>query len=67
MKGGILEFEMTDQPVKTAFDEAPVSAIEGRSVTVPRIEGDKMFTKDSWIFMRAAYARGQDLLHSRRH
>jgi hypothetical protein len=39
MKGGVLEFDMTDQPVKTAFDNYPASGNAERAVAVPLIDG----------------------------
>lgn len=41
--GGTLEFEMTNQPVKTWFTEFPVSAIEEKTAAVPVIEGTRIF------------------------
>ena len=45
MNGGLLEFEMTDAPVKNWFTEFPVSQITERSASVPVIIADaKTFT-----------------------
>ncbi len=49
MKGGVLEFEMTDQPIRTAFNEFPVSSLNVESVAVPVIEGERTFTERSRI------------------
>jgi len=43
MKGGVLEFAMIDTPVKTAFTEFPVSAMNVDSVSVPVITGERTF------------------------
>ncbi len=43
MRGGILEFAMTDQPVETAFNEFPVSSINIKTVAVPVITGERTF------------------------
>ncbi|HQZ82068.1 MAG TPA: GH92 family glycosyl hydrolase [Pyrinomonadaceae bacterium] len=43
MRGGVLEFSMTDQPVNTAFTEFPVSAIKVDTVAVPAISGERTF------------------------
>ena len=37
MRGGVLEFAMTDQPIATAFNEFPVSSIKSDTVAVPSI------------------------------
>jgi hypothetical protein len=44
MKGGILEFTMSDRPVATAFTEFPASGAKSNTVAVPVIEGDKIFS-----------------------
>lgn len=49
MSGGVLEFEMTDRPSKTAFTEFPVSKIEANSVAVPVIKGLRTFQDDASI------------------
>lgn len=38
-KGGLLEFEMSREPVKTAFSGYPVSKIDGSTSPVPAING----------------------------
>src|SRR5262249_9702514 len=38
MKGGLLEFEMSDSPIKDAFDKMPTSDDRVDTVAVPRIE-----------------------------
>ncbi len=43
MRGGILEFAMTDQPVETAFNEFPISSIAEKTVAVPVITGERTF------------------------
>ncbi len=49
MRGGVLEFAMTDQPVTTAFTEFPVSSSSGNFVAVPVIEGKRTFTDKTTI------------------
>ncbi len=49
MKGDVIEFTMTDQPVMTAFSEFPVSSIQGVSVAVPVMGGERMFTEKTLI------------------
>lgn len=46
MRGGVLEFEMTNAPVKTAFLESPVSAAGQRFAAVPLIEAGERVFKD---------------------
>jgi predicted alpha-1,2-mannosidase len=46
MRGGILEFEMTNASVKTAFQEFPVSATEQEFSAVPLIEAGERVFKD---------------------
>jgi hypothetical protein len=46
MRGGTLEFEMTNAPVKTAFQEFPVSATEQEFSAVPLIEAGERVFKD---------------------
>jgi hypothetical protein len=46
MGGGILEFEMTNAPVKTAFQEPPVSATKQDFAAVPLIEAGERVFKD---------------------
>ncbi|HQZ95937.1 MAG TPA: GH92 family glycosyl hydrolase [Pyrinomonadaceae bacterium] len=41
MKGGVLEFSMTDAPAMGAFSEFPVSSIGGQTVSVPVINGER--------------------------
>jgi putative alpha-1,2-mannosidase len=43
MKGGVLEFDMTDKPVTTAFLRFPVSSGGGDSIAVPVITADRTF------------------------
>ncbi|MGD9588810.1 MAG: GH92 family glycosyl hydrolase [Pyrinomonadaceae bacterium] len=45
MRGGVLEFEMTDQPVKTAFNEFPSSSVPTRTVAVPVITAERTFAE----------------------
>ncbi|HEX8194917.1 MAG TPA: GH92 family glycosyl hydrolase [Pyrinomonadaceae bacterium] len=46
MRGGILEFEMTNAPLKTAFQEPPVSATKQDFAAVPLIEAGERVFKD---------------------
>jgi predicted alpha-1,2-mannosidase len=46
MRGGTLEFEMSNQPVKTAFQESPVSATRQQFAAVPLIEAKERVFKD---------------------
>ena len=39
MNGGVLEFEMSAEPVKDAFDKFPVTQIDAGFVSVPLIDG----------------------------
>ncbi|MGB7203093.1 MAG: GH92 family glycosyl hydrolase [Pyrinomonadaceae bacterium] len=43
MKGGVLDFEMTDMPVTNAFTVFPVSSLKMDSVAVPVITGERTF------------------------
>lgn len=49
MRGGVLEFSMIDQPVKTAFDHFPVSSIDISTTAVPVIEGERIFTDKTLV------------------
>ncbi|MFT3743237.1 MAG: GH92 family glycosyl hydrolase [Pyrinomonadaceae bacterium] len=49
MKGGILEFTMTDAPAMSAFTEFPVSSIGVPTVSVPVISGKRTFTDKTTI------------------
>ncbi len=49
MRGGVLEFSMIDQPVKTAFDHFPVSSIDMSTTAVPVIEGERIFTDKTLV------------------
>lgn len=51
MKGGVLEFAMTDQPVSTAFTEFPVSSMDVDSVSVPVIAGERTIRNPSSVVM----------------
>lgn len=46
MRGGSLEFEMANAPVKNAFSEAPVSATRQNYAAVPLIEAGERVFKD---------------------
>lgn len=53
MRGGVLEFEMANAPVKTAFLESPVSATKQKFVAVPMIEaGERIFTDKTEIRLK---------------
>jgi hypothetical protein len=54
MKGGALEFEMSAEPVRDAFNEFPVSSIESNSVSVPSIETDKSFKNQTQFFIKTS-------------
>ncbi len=62
MGGGVLEFSMADQPMRTAFSEFPFSTMSfvgGHGLTlstiaVPQIEGARVFRDTSIVFMRTA-------------
>ncbi|NNE99167.1 MAG: glycoside hydrolase family 92 protein, partial [Pyrinomonadaceae bacterium] len=45
--GGVLEFEMTDKPVKNWFTESPVSKVEIDFPPVPTIEGKRVFREQT--------------------
>jgi predicted alpha-1,2-mannosidase len=47
--GAVLEFEMTDAPVKDWFTEFPVSKIEQRSPIVPTIEARRVFENETEV------------------
>jgi putative alpha-1,2-mannosidase len=53
MKGGVLEFEMADAPVETAFTEFPASATGGDFVAVPVVSGQRVFAKDAQVVIRS--------------
>jgi predicted alpha-1,2-mannosidase len=53
MSGGILEFEMSAAPVKIAFVEAPVSAINGNFVAVPQITASqRVFPNETTVALK---------------
>jgi hypothetical protein len=47
--GAVLEFEMTDAPVKDWFTEFPVSKIERQSPIVPTIEAKRVFETETEV------------------
>ena len=49
MRGGVLEFAMTDQPVEKAFNEFPVSSIGIDTVAVPVITGERTFADNTTV------------------
>lgn len=49
MKGGTLEFEMTDKPVKNWFSQFSVSKIESNFAIVPTIEADRVFKNETTV------------------
>lgn len=51
MKGGLLEFAMTETPVTTAFTEFPVSAGSERAVAVPVLDGMRVFNDKTTVSM----------------
>lgn len=53
MNGGVLEFEMTDQPAKNWFKEFPVSKIEGNFAPVPAIDAARVFNRETTVKISA--------------
>jgi putative alpha-1,2-mannosidase len=53
MKGGTLEFEMTDKPEVRAFTSTsgPVSTLPGNAVAVPLIGGQRIFSGTTTVFI----------------
>jgi predicted alpha-1,2-mannosidase len=49
MKGGTLEFEMTDMPVKTWFTQFSKSKIQSNFAIVPTIEAQRSFEKETAV------------------
>ncbi len=49
MRGGVLEFAMTDKPVETTFNEFPASSIKSDTVAVPVITGDRTFGNSTTV------------------
>ncbi len=47
--GGMLEFEMTDKPVKDWFTESPVSKVEMDFSPIPTIEGKRVFEGETEV------------------
>jgi len=45
MKGGVIEFDMTDKPVTTAFLKVPESTLGIDSVAVPVVTGERTFVE----------------------
>jgi putative alpha-1,2-mannosidase len=56
MKGGVLEFSMTDSPVTTAFTEFPVSSLKVETVAVPDIWADRTFSEITRVRMASVTA-----------
>lgn len=53
MRGGVLEFTMTDQPVTTGFAVFPVSGSSKVQASVPVIEGVRTFDGETTVSMRS--------------
>ena len=53
MRGGVLEFTMSNEPSKSAFDEFPVSSIKADTVAVPVIEGERLFNERTEVTLRS--------------
>ena len=49
LRGGVLEFSMTDQPVETAFNEFPISSVAANTVAVPVITGERTFAESTSV------------------
>ncbi len=49
--GGLLEFEMSVEPVRGWFEVAPVSEVPFESLAVPTIEGKRVFEKETEVKM----------------
>lgn len=49
MRGGVLEFLMTDTPNKRAFAEPPVSRIESSFPVIPTIEAQRVFRGETEV------------------
>ncbi len=49
MKGGLLEFEMTNKPVSTAFLHFPTSTLGVDSVAVPVISAERTFSNSTTV------------------
>ena len=49
IRGGVLEFTMSDEPSKTAFDEFPVSSIKADTVAVPVITAERTFAESTTV------------------
>ena len=48
-RGGVLEFTMSDEPSKTAFQEFPVSSIKAETVAVPVITAERTFAESTTV------------------
>ncbi len=64
MRGGVLEFEMTDSPATTAFVSAPQSGRAGRGVAVPVIEGGGRVFKDQTTITLKATSPHDEIIYS---
>jgi len=49
LRGGVLEFTMTDQPIATAFTEFPSSSVGVDTVAVPVITGERTFGESTTV------------------
>jgi predicted alpha-1,2-mannosidase len=59
--GGVLEFEMSPAPVKTAFTEFSQSGIEQDFFAVPSIEGERVFKNQNQITLKSTVPQAQIL------
>ena len=62
MRGGVLEFSMTDQPVTTAFNEFPVSSVMSDTVPVPVIAGERTFGQKTEVTLSSAAGERKALI-----
>jgi putative alpha-1,2-mannosidase len=53
MKGGTVEFDMSNTPSRDAFSTPPVSSMLLKTVAVPIIEGDRSFRDQTTISIRS--------------
>ena len=53
LNGGVLEFEMSAEPVKTTFDQFPISGINADFVAVPTINGNgRVFSGETTVTLK---------------
>ena len=49
IRGGVLEFTMSDEPSKNTFDEFPVSSIKADTVSAPVIAAERTFAESTTV------------------